>query len=276
MSDYIEIGIDLLDYQQNYEWDIMSVPAHRTIRKKYYSSTDYDVEITFSLIIRRKTLFYTFNLIIPLVGVSFLTVLAFYLPSEGAEKITLSTFILVSITFFVLLLYELIPPTSLQVPLIAKYTLFSFVLVSLSLVASVVVLNVHYRSHLTHEMSNWTRILFLNILPKMVLLKTPEFKPEYSSFISTNDYIKAVAIYTFKKRLNYLQESENKCKLEKSKCSYLARVRENKHPRSSFPSASEYQHFLFKKKAVKSVEEIVEYSKKGYEEKRVNTLDETT
>lgn len=247
----------------------MSVPAHRFIRKKYYSN-DYDVEITFSLIIRRKTLFYTFNLIIPLVGVSFLTVLSFYLPSEGAEKITLSTFILVSITFFVLLLYELIPPTSLQVPLIAKYTLFSFVLVSLSILASVVVLNVHYRSHLTHEMSNWTRILFLNILPKMVLLKTPEFKPEYSSFIKMNDYIKAVAIYTFKKRLNYSEELEKKCKLEKSKFNYLARVKENKHPRSSFPSLTEYQQFLFKRKAVNAVEEIVDYSKKGYEEKRVS------
>lgn len=36
---------------------------------------------------RRKTLFYTVNLIIPCVGITFLTVLVFYLPSDSGEKV---------------------------------------------------------------------------------------------------------------------------------------------------------------------------------------------
>lgn len=36
---------------------------------------------------RRKTLFYTVNLIIPIVGITFLTVLVFYLPSASGEKV---------------------------------------------------------------------------------------------------------------------------------------------------------------------------------------------
>lgn len=36
---------------------------------------------------RRKTLFYTVNLIIPCVGLTFLTVLVFYLPSDSGEKV---------------------------------------------------------------------------------------------------------------------------------------------------------------------------------------------
>ena len=35
----------------------------------------------------RKTLFYTVNLIIPCVGISFLTVLVFYLPADSGEKV---------------------------------------------------------------------------------------------------------------------------------------------------------------------------------------------
>ena len=38
---------------------------------------------------RRKTLFYTVNLIIPCIGITFLTVLVFYLPSDSGEKVGL-------------------------------------------------------------------------------------------------------------------------------------------------------------------------------------------
>lgn len=40
---------------------------------------------------RRKTLFYTVNLIIPCMGISFLTVLVFYLPSDSGEKVISGT-----------------------------------------------------------------------------------------------------------------------------------------------------------------------------------------
>ena len=46
-------------------------------------------DITFFMTLRRKTLFYTVNLIIPCVGISFLTVLVFYLPSDSGEKVSL-------------------------------------------------------------------------------------------------------------------------------------------------------------------------------------------
>ena len=46
-------------------------------------------DITFLMTLRRKTLFYTVNLIIPCVGISFLTVLVFYLPSDSGEKVNI-------------------------------------------------------------------------------------------------------------------------------------------------------------------------------------------
>ena len=77
-------------------------------------------DIIFTLKLRRKTLFYTVNLIIPCVGISFLSVLVFYLPSDSGEKVSLSISILLSLTVFFLLLAEIIPPTSLAVPLLGK------------------------------------------------------------------------------------------------------------------------------------------------------------
>ncbi len=172
-SDDIPIGIDLRDYYRSVEWDIMSVPARRNV-KTYPCCPEPYPDITFNITIRRKTLFYTVNLIVPCVGITFLTVLTFYLPSDSGEKIALCVNILLSLTVFFLLLAELIPPTSLVVPLIGKYLLFTMILVTLSILITVIVLNVHFRSPSTHSMPKWVKRLFLKILPKILLMRQPQ------------------------------------------------------------------------------------------------------
>ena len=69
---------------------------------KIYTCCDEPyLDITFNITMRRKPLFYTVNLIIPCMGISFLTVLVFYLPSDSGEKaviliISSSTIVIVS------------------------------------------------------------------------------------------------------------------------------------------------------------------------------------
>lgn len=82
----VEIGVDLTEFYMSVEWDILEVPAVRNV--KYYTCCDEPyLDITFNVTMRRKTLFYTVNLIIPCMGISFLTVLVFYLPSDSGEKV---------------------------------------------------------------------------------------------------------------------------------------------------------------------------------------------
>ncbi|CAH1797211.1 unnamed protein product [Owenia fusiformis] len=169
----IERGVDLRDYYRSVEWDLLSAPARRN-EKFYPCCVEPYPDITFTIEMRRKTLFYTVNLIIPCVAISFLTVLVFYLPSNSGEKITLCISILLSLTVFFLLLAEIIPPTSLVVPLIGKYLLFTMILVTLSIIVTVVVLNVHFRSPSTHVMSPWVRKVFLNILPRLMIMRRPK------------------------------------------------------------------------------------------------------
>ncbi|XP_022258600.1 acetylcholine receptor subunit alpha-like 1 isoform X1 [Limulus polyphemus] len=172
----IVIGIDLSDFYLSVEWDIMAVRARR--KEKFYSCCDEPYpDITFNITLRRKTLFYTVNLIIPCVAISFLSVLVFYLPSESGEKVSLSISIVLSLGVFFLLLSEIIPPTSLTVPLLGKYLLFTMILVSFSVFVTIVVLNVNFRSPSSHHMHPWVCTIFLEILPKILMIKRPR-EPE--------------------------------------------------------------------------------------------------
>ncbi|EEZ99194.2 nicotinic acetylcholine receptor subunit alpha4 [Tribolium castaneum] len=179
-SNVVDVGVDLSEFYMSVEWDILEVPAVRN--EKFYTCCDEPyLDITFNITMRRKTLFYTVNIIIPCMGISFLTVLTFYLPSDSGEKVTLSISILISLHVFFLLVVEIIPPTSLVVPLLGKYLIFAMILVSISICVTVVVLNVHFRSPQTHKMSPWVKRVFIHILPRLLVMKRPQYVFETNS-----------------------------------------------------------------------------------------------
>ncbi|XP_057708456.1 neuronal acetylcholine receptor subunit beta-4 [Corythoichthys intestinalis] len=157
------------DFTPSGEWDILALPGRRTVNPL---DATY-VDVTYDFIIKRKPLFYTINLIIPCVMITSLAILVFYLPSDCGEKMTLCISVLLALTVFLLLISKIVPPTSLDVPLIGKYLMFTMVLVTFSIITSVCVLNVHHRSPSTHTMPSWVKIIFLVKLPALLFMRRP-------------------------------------------------------------------------------------------------------
>ncbi|XP_037553488.1 neuronal acetylcholine receptor subunit alpha-3 [Nematolebias whitei] len=177
--DLVLIGstINLKDFWETGEWIIIDAPGYKH-DIKYNCCEEIYTDITYSLYIRRLPLFYTINMIIPCLLISFLTVLVFYLPSDCGEKVTLCISVLLSLTVFLLVITETIPSTSLVIPLIGEYLLFTMIFVTLSIVITVFVLNVHYRTPKTHTMPCWVRRVFLGLLPRVMFMTRPERDPE--------------------------------------------------------------------------------------------------
>ncbi|XP_017279080.1 neuronal acetylcholine receptor subunit beta-4 isoform X2 [Kryptolebias marmoratus] len=157
------------DFTPSGEWDILALPGRRTVNPL---DPTY-VDLTYDFIIKRKPLFYTINLIIPCVLITSLAILVFYLPSDCGEKMTLCISVLLALTVFLLLISKIVPPTSLDVPLIGKYLMFTMVLVTFSIITSVCVLNVHHRSPSTHTMPSWVKLIFLVKLPALLFMRRP-------------------------------------------------------------------------------------------------------
>ncbi|XP_039708028.1 CHRNA7-FAM7A fusion protein-like [Pteropus medius] len=110
---------DTSGYITNGEWDLMGVPGKRS-ENFYECCQEPYPDVTFTVTIRRRTLYYGLNLLVPCVLISALALLVFLLPADSGEKISLGITVLLSLTVFMLLVAEIMPATSDSVPLIGK------------------------------------------------------------------------------------------------------------------------------------------------------------
>ncbi|EFN70706.1 Neuronal acetylcholine receptor subunit alpha-7 [Camponotus floridanus] len=86
-----ENGGDISSFITNGEWDLLGVPGKRN--EIYYNCCPEPyIDITFVVIIRRRTLYYFFNLIVPCVLIASMAVLGFTLPPDSGEKLSLGKF----------------------------------------------------------------------------------------------------------------------------------------------------------------------------------------
>ncbi len=113
--------VDMNNYISNGEWLHLS---SRVVRKEvqYPISDAYYPDVTIYIKIQRRILYYILNIILPCVWLNMLSLLAFCLPPDAGEKITLGITVLLSYSVFMLLVAESMPPTSEFVPLIGQYS----------------------------------------------------------------------------------------------------------------------------------------------------------
>ncbi|PIO52336.1 Cation transporter family protein [Teladorsagia circumcincta] len=157
--------VDLSEYAPSSIWDVMDAPASLVNKRS---------RIEFQVRIRRKTLFYTVVLIIPTVLMAFLSMAVFFLPTDSGEKMTLTISVLLSIVVFLLLVSKILPPTSSTIPLMAKYLLLTFVLNVITILVTVIIINVYFRGPTTHRMPKWVRKLFLEWMPHAMCMQRPK------------------------------------------------------------------------------------------------------
>ncbi|XP_033634670.1 neuronal acetylcholine receptor subunit alpha-10-like isoform X2 [Asterias rubens] len=162
---------DTANFIHNGEWTLKGMPVERELAT--YACCDYPYSLLhFTIIIQRRALFYVFNLLVPCMLVSALTMLSFYLPADAGEKVTLCITILLSLTVFLLLVAETMPPTSDVIPLIAQYYLTTMILVSVSTLMTVIVLHIHHRGAYASRPPAWFRKLTMDYLARVLCLRS--------------------------------------------------------------------------------------------------------
>ncbi|XP_067456230.1 neuronal acetylcholine receptor subunit alpha-7-like [Thunnus thynnus] len=163
---------DVSGYMPNGEWDLVEVPGGR--HEVFYDCcAEPYPDITFVVTLRRRTLFYALNLLIPCVLLSSMTLLVFLLPANSGEKISLGITVLLSLTVFMLMVAEIMPATSDSVPLIGQYFASTMVIVGMSVVATVIVLQFHHHKPDSGHMPRWVHLVLLQWVPWFLRMKRP-------------------------------------------------------------------------------------------------------
>ncbi|XP_034016775.1 cholinergic receptor, nicotinic, alpha 11 isoform X1 [Thalassophryne amazonica] len=163
---------DISGYMPNGEWDLMGVLGTRN-EVFYDCCKEPYPDVTFVVTIRRRTLYYALNLLIPCVLLSSMTLLIFVLPADSGEKISLGITVLLSLTVFMLLVAEIMPATSDSVPLIGQYFASIMVIVGMSVIATVVVLQYHYHDPNGGNMPKWVQLVLLQWVAWFLRMKRP-------------------------------------------------------------------------------------------------------
>uniref|UniRef100_A0A914VAA8 Uncharacterized protein n=1 Tax=Plectus sambesii TaxID=2011161 RepID=A0A914VAA8_9BILA len=129
-------NVDLTNYVVSGEFDLVNVHQKRRV-VKYTCCPEPYPDVTFFIHIRRKTLYYMYNVVFPCMMMSALTLLVFCLPPDSGEKIALGITVLLAFSVFVLAIAEKMPETSDSMPLIGIYLTVVMGMTSVSVVMTV-------------------------------------------------------------------------------------------------------------------------------------------
>ncbi|KAL4239553.1 acetylcholine-gated cation-selective channel [Mactra antiquata] len=155
---------DLDNFIENNEWIVDGLVPVRDV-KEYGNGTEY-TEIEYKIIMDRRPDFYVMTMMFPCILVSAIASVGFLLPSESGEKVSLEVTVLLSQAVFLLVISDFLPPSAETFPIIGTYFAVSMLLVCMSLVLSVLVLNIHHRGDINGKIvPRWAK-LFVNLVDR--------------------------------------------------------------------------------------------------------------
>ncbi|CAG06256.1 unnamed protein product, partial [Tetraodon nigroviridis] len=156
---------DLSDFVENVEWECRGMPATKNVIM-YGCCSDPYPDITYTVLLQRRSSFYIFNLLLPCFLISFLAPLGFYLPADSGEKVSLGVTVLLALTVFQLMVAESMPPSE-SVPLIGKYYIATMTMVTASTSLTIFIMNIHFCGPEAKPVPHWAKVLIIDYMSKI-------------------------------------------------------------------------------------------------------------
>ncbi|XP_002732466.1 neuronal acetylcholine receptor subunit alpha-9-I-like, partial [Saccoglossus kowalevskii] len=153
-------------FVMNGEWDLVHMPISRNLIH-YVCCPDPFPDITYTIHIKRRSMYYVCNIIFPSFLACILVAVGFYLPSDSGERITLCVATILAQFLFLTIVTDFMPPNSEFIP---KLQIYFFILIGLVIFSAVMTgctLHMHYKGSHCEEVPLWLRNFAYNYLKKI-------------------------------------------------------------------------------------------------------------
>ena len=179
---YDASGIDMIpdanpvvtsQYINSSEWEVMEGTKSRNSVKYACCPFPY-IDITIRLVLKRKPLYYIFNVITPCLVLAITILFGFFLPPESGERISLTITILLAVAVFLQLVSDSLPRNSDSIPILAVFYMVIMAESALSLITTCTVLVFHFRASARgiERPPQWMRTFFLKRVGKLIKVKS--------------------------------------------------------------------------------------------------------
>ena len=156
-------------YATNGEWRVDKIAIKSDKQKLSCCSEAFSV-VEFKIALHRKPQYFVLNLIAPSAILCFLTLLSFTIPSESGERIGFITTLLLAMTVYLLLIADVLPETSNQLPITGLLFVLTIGESAVILVATIIVMRCY---HGTGEPPVWLQKFYCCCCP--CTKKNPSF-----------------------------------------------------------------------------------------------------
>uniref|UniRef100_A0A0R3RH77 Neur_chan_LBD domain-containing protein n=1 Tax=Elaeophora elaphi TaxID=1147741 RepID=A0A0R3RH77_9BILA len=188
---------------ENGEWEIVANRTRKVLRGR---QTNFST-VVFELHLRRRVLYFIYNIIAPCFMLSMLTMMQFLLPCESGEKITLGLTVLLAYSVFSFNIAENMPETSEVIPLIvhlkmqilAIYLMGIMAISALSVCLSVIVLNTRHSAERNCSPPYWLNFIAYRILGRLFGTTPPKTRQKLEFKGDTKDLTSEIIVIQFEK-----------------------------------------------------------------------------
>ena len=128
-------------YIENGEWSIEKTVANVTVENNF---------ITFWFTLKRKSLFHTVNVLLPVAFMSLITLFTFLIPVESGERVSYSITCLLAIAVFLTIVSDNLPKTSNPMSVMCYYLTSMLVISILICLTTIINLRIYFSDKDTH------------------------------------------------------------------------------------------------------------------------------
>ncbi|XP_076017302.1 uncharacterized protein LOC143009173 [Genypterus blacodes] len=158
-----ELKEDKSVFMNQGEWELLHVLSDY----KSFSLDDDDhyAEMKFHVVIRRRPLFYTVNLLLPSIFLMVMDIVGFYLPPDSGERVSFKVTLLLGYSVFLIIVSDTLPATAIGTPLIGVYFVVCMALLVISLTETVLIVRLVHKQDMQPPVPHWVKYLVLERAP---------------------------------------------------------------------------------------------------------------